>query len=139
MPHMQSKYLTSVVGPGRDIGWFATFAGGEVAAESAPDRSPGQKYTNKGTGDPDISDVTVSRRVQRARDTAELRRWLRRRIGVEKAFTVAQKELDADGVPVADGDTYECTLLAVNPPETDINNGGEYAVLTLVFAPSNVE
>lgn len=138
MPQMQSKYRTEVVGPGRNIGWFGTFSGGQVAAESAPDKAPGQKFPSKGAGDPDISDITVSRRVQRGRDTAELRRWLRNRISIEKAFTVAQKELDSDGNAIDDGDTYECTLLAVNPPETDINAGNEYATLTLVFAASNV-
>lgn len=137
-PQLQSKYLTNVVARDRDISWFSTFSGGEVAAEGVSDRSPGQKYPSKSAGEPDISDITVSRRVQLGRDTPELKRYLRGKIGVPDWFTVGQKEVDANRNPIADGDTYTCTLLAVNPPETDLNSTNEPATLTLVFAASNV-
>lgn len=135
---LQSRYTTTVIAGGRNLGAFATFAGGEVQSDTVPDRSPGVEYPEAAGGEKTISDVTVTRRIKLGRDTPELRRYLRGLVGVTNAMVVAQRENDANGNPLATGDTYTGTLSTMTPAESDLNSTGEPSILSLTIAPSNV-
>lgn len=138
MPQLQSRYLTTVIAGGRNLGPFSTFSGGEVQADSVPDRTPGAEYPEQSGGEKTISDVVVTRRIKLGRDTPDLRRYLRGLVGVTNAMVVGQKELDSNGNPVGSGDTYTGTLTSMTPTESDVNSTNEPSMLSLTVAPSNV-
>lgn len=135
---LQTKYLTTVIAGGRDIGPFATFTGGAVASEAVPDRSPGDEFAEQSGGEKTIGDVTVTRRIKLGRDTPELRRYLRGLVGVTNAMVVGQRDVDADRNPLTTGDTYTGTLTDMTPAESDLNSSAEPSILSLTIAPSNV-
>lgn len=136
MPQTQSRYLTTVIVGGRDIGAFATYSGGGVAAEVVLDRAPGAEFPTASGADKTIAEITVTRPVEILRDTAELEAYLDRYVGMTDAVTVGRKPYDADGNPYGPGRTRIGTLTAVNPTDSDVNSQGERTSLELVIQPS---
>lgn len=140
MSQTQSQYITTVIanppgGPVRTIGTFSSFSGGGVTTEIVADRGPLDRFPDKAGAEQDIADITVSRRVDTARDTAELEDYLVSLVGVRKAFTVQRKPV-VNRAPFGKGTTWICTLNAVNPTDSDNNSAGEATSLELVFSPS---
>lgn len=140
MPQTQSQYITTVVAnpPGgtvRTIGTFTTFSGGGVTAEVVPDRGPLDDYPTQAGAERAIAEITVGRRVDTARDTAELEDYLASLVGTTNAFTIQRKPVVKKN-PFGKGTTWVATLTAMNPTDSDNNSTGDATSLELVFAPS---
>lgn len=133
---LQSKGVCTLIIDGTDIGWFSTFSGGAAAAETVADRSPGDVFPTQAGGDKALEPITITRRSRPGRDTATLRRFVGARVGKTDAATVGVKDLDENGNPVADGDTYIGTITNSTPPEIDLNSANQPKVWSITIQPS---
>lgn len=132
----QRQYLTKVAGID---GFWATFSGGEVSVEHTRQHDGGALVADLLTGNPTISDITVSRGYDPTRD-GPIRAQLSRDLARGKAFrtTVTRTPTDEDYTPIDDPEVYEVQLRTVTPSDADANSA-DAARIQLVFSTRSVK
>lgn len=115
----QRQFLVSVSGID---GYFATFSGGNVSAETADVFDGGSSTPEKVASPGRTEDITVSRPYDPERDQPVINR-LRRRVGKVRV-TLTKQPTTADFVPVGPPNVYSnCLLTGVSEPEVDASSG----------------
>jgi hypothetical protein len=135
----QSRFLATLVAGGQSR-TFQGFAGGNVTTEVLASRPPGAQYERKSGGEAALSDITLTVDYDPVgQHPASLMRLYRSLVGVEDGGTVSIKPLDRKGNPIpGEGDTYTGMISEVNRPESNTNEAGSKAELSITFAPSNL-
>lgn len=131
----QRQFLTKIAGVD---GFWATFSGGEVSVEHTRQFDGGAKVPDLLTGNPQISDVTVSRGYDPVRD-APIRSQLMRGLAEGRSFrtTITRTPTDEDFSPIGAPEVYEVQLKSVTPSDADANSA-DAARLQLVFSTRSV-
>ncbi|MGX9348158.1 hypothetical protein [Microbacterium sp. KNMS] len=115
-----SQAIVSASLDGKSLGIFDTRSGGESTAEVSKYRAGGTKQQQVDSGRPDISDVTISRRWEPARDL-EVERQLRNRVGVG-ILTITEQPTDVDGVAFGKPRTWTGVVSSVTGGDYDSNS-----------------
>lgn len=116
----QRQWLTKVAGID---GFWATFSGGEVAVEHTRQYDGGSLVPDLLSGNPTISDITVSRGYDPNRD-GPLRSRLSLALAQGKGFrtTITRTPTDEDYTPIGRPEVYEVSLRTVTPSDADANS-----------------
>lgn len=132
----QRQFLTKVAGID---GYWATFSGGEPSVEHTRQFDGGSLVPDLLSGNPAISDVTVSRGYDPTRD-GPVRAALARALAAGKGFstTITRTPSDEDFTPMGDPEVYEVKLKSVTPAESDANSA-DGARMQLVFSCRSVK
>lgn len=131
----QRQFLTKVAGL---EGFWATFSGGEVSVEHTRQFDGGALTPDLLTGNPSISDITVSRGFDVTRD-GPIRSTLARSLAQGRAFktTITRTPTDEDYTPTGVPEVYEVQLKSVTPSDADANSA-DAARIQLVFSTRSV-
>lgn len=132
----QRQFLTKVAGL---EGFWATFSGGEVSVEHSRVFDGGALTPDLLTGNPTISDITVSRGYDVTRD-GPIRANLQRALAQGRSFetTITRTPTDEDYTPTGPPEVYEVKLKTVTPSDADANSA-DAARLQLVFSTRSVK
>lgn len=127
----QRQFLTKVAGLD---GYWATFSGGEVSVEHTRQFDGGSLVPDLLTGNPSISDITVSRGYSVTRD-GPIRAQLARALSQGDSFetTISRTPTDEDYTPIGPPEVYEVKLKTVTPSDADANSA-EGARFQLMFS-----
>lgn len=127
----ERQHLTVVAGLD---GYWATFTGGDSDRDISKVKDGGEKRSHLILGDPDTSDIVVSRPWSASRDAPVFARLdAMVKDGRSFATQITSTDTDTDFVPVAAARSYQVELKTVRAPEgnRDSNNAKR---LELVFA-----
>lgn len=132
----QRQFLTKVAGID---GFWATFAGGETSVEHTRQHDGGSLVPDLLSGNPTISDITVSRGFDPTRD-GPTRSRLARALSAGKGFrtTISRTPTDEDYTPTGAPEVYEVQLKTVTPSDADANSA-DAARFQLVFSTRSVK
>lgn len=135
MPQSERQWLVNVAGV---AGLFQTKSGGGVSVEHSKDFDGGALTPDIYQGAPTYEDLTVSRPFQVPRDT-QVRQSLQRILAAGQRFdtVVTCTPTNESMVPIGTPETYQCTLMRVNPGEANTNSGNP-SRLELVFTVRSV-
>lgn len=128
----QRQFLTKVDGI---VGYWRTFSGGEVSQEHTKQHDGGSLVPDIFSGNPMVSDITVTRAYRPGRD-GPIRAELAGKLAGGKAVmkTITRTPTDEDYTPIAGAkdEVFECRLKSVTPSDADANSA-DSAVFQLVF------
>lgn len=132
----QRQWLTKVAGI---EGTWATFSGGEVAVEHTRQYDGGALVPDLLSGNPTVSDITVSRGYAPERD-GSTRANLSRALAQGKGFatTITRQPTDEDYTPMGEPEVYEVKLKTVTPSDSDANSA-DASRFQLVFSCRSVK
>lgn len=132
----QRQFLTKVAGID---GLWATCSGGEASVEHTKQFDGGALVPDILSGNPQISDLTVSRGYDPTRDgpiRSNLSRMLAQ--GRSYATTISRTPTDEDYTPIGPAEVFEGKLKTVTPSDSDANSG-DAARFQLVFTVRSVK
>lgn len=132
----QRQFLIKVAGID---GFWSTFSGGEVSVEHTRQFDGGALVPDLLSGNPTISDVTVSRGYKPRRDGA-YRSQLARALAQGKGFvtTITKTPTDEDYTKIGPPEVYEVKLKTVTPSDSDANSA-DAGRFQLVFSCRSVK